>query len=559
MKVNQRRNAVKYLIGGAALIGMSRRAWTGESRRTLIAETASGKVRGLETGEVISFKGIPYGAPTGCHRRFMAPERPAPWPGVRDALEIGPRSPQLSLEQLEKDYEATLPEAVRGRFTAEMEAVDSLTRPYGELHPRQSEDCLVLNLWTPALDGGRRPVMVWLHGGGFEQGSGGAPWFDGSHLAGRENVAVVTVNHRLNILGYLYLNNRGDGKYTNSANAGMLDLVESLKWIRENISTFGGNPNNVTIVGHSGGGIKVTTLMSMPVASGLFHKAIVQSGSFIGLGSRDEAIACADVVFESLNLGSDQANLLQTVPLDKLYAAVPRGLLAKFQPVADGNLIPSNPFVQSAPAISANVPMLIGNTKDEDAAMIHPEGDLDENALVIEVRKLIGSDESTANAAISAYRKTRPNITQREILRSIHVGYMFRKPAIRQAELKLGQGGAATFMYEFRWVIPAFGRKYGAPHCVEVPFVFDNLDKAPAFGIPPADANSATLARNVSRAWAQFARTGNPGHPGLPEWEPYTMGSRATMILDSRSTIVQDPNRDERLALQGLRAAWPIK
>jgi para-nitrobenzyl esterase len=323
-----------------------------------VAEISTGKLRGAHKDGVHIFKGIPYGAPAAGAARFKPAAKPAPWSGVRDALEFGPRA-------FQNDNSFGLMPELIALFNAE-------PLPMGE-------DCLVLNIWTPALDGRKRPVMFWCHGGAFISGSGSSGWYDGSNLARKGDVVVVTINHRLGVPGFLYLGDVAGDEYAASGNVGMLDIVEALKWVRDNIASFGGDAGNVTIFGESGGGAKVSVLMAMPAAHGLFHKAIVQSGPGVTMMTRGEASETAAMVLNELGLDAKQVDKLQGVPAESLIKAqtavlgkVGSGLAALanrrrlgFNPVVDGHALPNHPFDPVAPKISANIPLMIGTNKDE--------------------------------------------------------------------------------------------------------------------------------------------------------------------------------------------------
>ena len=367
--------------------------------RSPVVETASGRVVGVTSDGVHVFKGIPYGASTAGANRFMPPRKPEPWTGVREAIAYAGRSPQAPAA------------AQRPELATVWGPVDTL--PVGE-------DCLTLHVWTPALDNSKRPVMVWLHGGAFSYGSANSPRYDSTNLARRNDVVVVAVNHRLNIFGHLDLSQIGGERFAQSGNAGVLDLVAALEWVREHAARFGGDPGNVTIFGQSGGGGKVSALLAMPRAKGLFHKAIIQSGASVRFAERERTTRLADAVLKHLGLRADQLDALQALPLERLQEAVapaqatlprPRYPLLdryNFGPVIDGSVLPSHPFDPAAPALSDDVPMLIGGTKDESAIFLAPD-DAVWNRTITEddLRKRIAAVAGDATDSLLAYYKRR--------------------------------------------------------------------------------------------------------------------------------------------------------
>src|SRR5437763_11123892 len=371
----------------------------GSVSRSPIVETASGRIAGQTTDGVHVFKGIPYGASTAGANRFLPPRKPAPWNGVRQTVAYAGRSPQAPAA------------AQRPELATVWGPVDTL--PVGE-------DCLTLHVWTPGLDTSRRPVMVWLHGGAFSYGSANSPRYDSTRLARRNDVVVVAVNHRLNVFGHLDLSQLGGERFAQSGNSGLLDLVLALEWVRDHAARFGGDPGNVTIFGQSGGGGKVSALLAMPRAKGLFHKAIVQSGASVRFAERERTTRLADAVLKHLGLGRGQLEALQALPLEKLQAAVapaqatlPRPrlpLLARynFGPVIDGKLLPAHPFDPAAPAVSDEVPVMVGDTKDEAAIFLAPDDAVWNRSLSEgELRKRIASVAGDAADSLLAYYKRR--------------------------------------------------------------------------------------------------------------------------------------------------------
>jgi para-nitrobenzyl esterase len=510
-----------------------------------IVETTAGKVRGARSGEICVFKGIPYGAPVSGAHRFLPPRKAVPWVGVRDALAYGPMAMQLSFN-LTPEQRAEFKDPANNFMIGNQD-------PY---HPA-SEDCLVLNVWTPSTsDHRKRPVMFWCHGGGFSVGLGEADWHDGTHLAREQDVVVVHLNHRLNVFGFLSLAEFGPG-YVGSGNASMLDIVMALRWVHDNIAQFGGDPGNVTIFGQSGGGSKVCTLMAMPDAHGLFHKAIVQSGSMSRVQTLEGASAATHEVLRALKLDGKQVDRLREVPSDEILNAYSQAVKAghDFMPVVDGKTLPQHPFDPASPSISADVPLLVGTTQDENRlelwkVMPFSHADvlaLDEAGLRREL-KVLGAPDEKLEDLIRSYQSRRPGAPPSEIYLAIKTDATYRANAIVQAERKDAQKAAPVFMYLFAWEEPS-GR-YKAAHVVDVPFVFNNVDRAPGLSGPNPDPRFFKLGRTTSTAWATFARTGKPGAPDLPDWKPYTVEDRQTMILNYDSALISDPRREDRLAVE---------
>jgi para-nitrobenzyl esterase len=509
--------------------------WPGAAARAAagdaIAETSSGKVRGVAIGAVNVFKGVPYGAPTSGKNRFMPPVKPTPWSGTRDALAYGPTAPQTS--------------------------DNSGTTAAGSPAER-SEDCLVLNVFTPGLkDGRNRPVMVWLHGGGFSSGSGSGRILDGTSLAGTYDVVVVTLNHRLNVFGYTYLGAAMGSDFAASSSVGLLDIVAALEWVRDNITSFGGDPKLVTIFGQSGGGRKVATLMAMPVARGLFHRAIIESGAVLRLTTRGDAVKQTELLLAELGVKAGQVREIQAVSMPRLLeadAAVQKKIgrrepgMTASTPMVDGTVIPAHPWDPKGPALSANIPLLIGYAHTEETLYDRPTPEklaLDETGLRERAAKRLGTDPGPV---IDAFRTVNPKASPWDLWILIATEHPRGAYSRELAKRKADQRSAAAFAYRFDWETPEGGGQMRSPHTIEIPFVFNNIKIAgPLISkMPEAQA----LADQTSAAWVAFARTGDPNTATLPRWPAYSAATRDTMLFNNECRVVPDPDREARVAME---------
>ena len=508
----------------------------------LIAETNAGKLRGTTEKGTCSFKGIRYGASTVGSRRFMPPVPAEPWTGIRDATGYGPTCPQFSMETGNTSDEPML-----GRNP--------------EL-PR-SEDCLVLNVWTPSIDdNGKRPVMVWLHGGGYESGSGSEIAINGANLSKRGNVVVVTLNHRISVLGFLYLAEIAGEKYKASGISGMLDIVLALEWVRDNIEVFGGDPGNVTIFGESGGARKVSVMMAMPSAKGLFHKAVIESSPSLRARTAGEASDLAEKMLAELGIKKGGIEKLHDVPPQHLLETSRKlqqqarqgfsdgtpGNVNWLSPVVDGYYLPSDPFDSVTLPTGMDVPLLIGSNRDELALGLafRPErGKIDEAEAKKRLAPMLGDK---LDRIYNAYHKSRPEASPWDIYIAA-LSESRRLACIKIAERRCAINSAPTFLYYFTWETDYNDGFNKACHALEIPFVFDTTDDIPLTGTRP---DKHELAENVSSAWAAFSRNGSPSHPGIPGWKPYTPDNRFTMYLDVPCHGEIDPDRDEIDAWEGL-------
>jgi para-nitrobenzyl esterase len=526
-----------------------------EKSENVEVETTYGRIRGLKITGLSTFRGIPYGGSVSGANRFKAARPLQPWTGVRDALKSG--SPSLQ---------------------------PSMRPSFGTSEGLPAEDCLYLNVWTPAADGRKRPVMFYSHGGGFTVGSGGAPYQDASNLASAWDVVVVATNHRLGLMGFLYLGELGGEEYATSGNQGLLDICEGLKWVHDNIAAFGGDPNNVMIFGESGGGAKTSCLYAMPSAAPYFNKASIESGPGIRMLPRDMAAETTMMVLKQLGLQKSEWRKLLEVPADKLLAVqvelgkLPGGPLTMnggrrgiggggrpggFGPVVDGTVLPHHPFDPEAPAISRNKPLIVGYNRDETIFFFMESHNTDvfnltEASLKERLQKEFGAH---AEDVFTTYRKSRPDASPADLYIAISTARMIGFGSITIAERKFAQHGAPVYAYIFTYesqrIVPGTQHKVGAAHALEIAYKFDLIrpeEKTP--GQDPQQTATRTMmdtgpdsvktAENMSQMWASFAKTGKPGAKGQPEWPAYETARRATMLINAECKVVDDPFSLER-------------
>jgi para-nitrobenzyl esterase len=498
-------------------------------------DVQSGRLRGLRRDGVLRFRGIPYAAPTGGINRLQAPQPVTPWSGVRDALQCGHRSMQ------ERETFADTP----------------VLAWYGQSEPL-GEDCCVLNVFTPELDSVRRPVMVYIHGGGYVTGGGGGAVLDGGHLARFGDVVVVTVNHRLSVFGYLNLGHIDADLFGDAANAGQLDLIAALHWVRCNIAQFGGDPSNVTLFGQSGGGSKITVLMGMPAAKGLFHRAINMSGvSGMHVSPAAGTVPYADAVLDAAGVGRRQLRALQHVPAALLLKAREVALKSHpegSRPVLDGRHIPAGAMTPEGLRVHASVPLLMGTVDTEatfyfrtDMRNFH----VDARQVKARICAQFGLDDAQAQAVMDAYREDAPERTPADILVALVTDTLFRVPMLHAAEAKAGAGKAPVYLYNFTWKSPVDGGVWGAPHTIDIPFAFGN--NALSTSLTGIGSEPGVVSRNLMAAFVAFARTGNPENPHMPAWKPYDAQTRATMTVDVDCRAVNDFRGADRRASAALR------
>jgi para-nitrobenzyl esterase len=476
-------------------------------------ETRTGAVSGLEEDGLVVFRGIPYAARPIGERRWRPPAPVEPWTGVRDAHEFGPIAPQL--------------EGARG------------TAVFGD-PTGQDEDCLTLNVWTPGVDGSKRPVMVWLHGGAFVGGSGGGVLYRGDSLARRGDVVVVTINYRLGVLGYL------------GGNWGLLDQIAALEWVRDNIAGFGGDPGNVTVFGESAGGMSVAVLLGTPRAAGLFHKAIVQSGA-AAVATEDRAAEVAAGVYE--HLGQSDLDQLRAVPVDDILEAQAEALRPApgrplpFRPMLDGDVLPRHPLDEIADGLSADVPVLIGTNRDEwkffGIADVKAR-DLDDAGLARRLSRTLGD---RGDDVLERYRKAREArgaaVTPSELWFAIESDRIFRAPSMELAAVHAAHQ-PATYSYLFTWESPAIGGVLGSCHALEIPFVFGTLANPVVAAFTGEGPAARHLSEQMQDAWLTFAATGDPAVGDLDPWPAYDARRRATMVLGKECWVEDAPFEDER-------------
>jgi len=490
-----------------------------------VSRTVSGKVRGYFGEDINVFKGIPYGADTA-PRRFLAPIPPEPWTGIRQTIIFGPRAPQ--------NYPP-----------AKVSAAGSIADPGGPV----SEDCLYLNVWTPGLrDRAMRPVLVYIHGGGYIAHSANFSAYDGVRLCKHGDVVVVTLNHRLNAFGYLYLAELGGEDFADSGNVGQLDLILALKWVRDNIAEFGGDPNQVTIFGQSGGGGKVACLMGMPDAMGLFHRAASSSGG-IGALTKDRATMNARTVLEALGFYPYNVHQIKSVSMERLISA--SRVINSYGPVVDGGFVPFPPFSPEATSLSAHIPFMVGTNHDESRALIGESNqdlfNLTWESLKQNLNKYLSRlGNLDPDKVISIYRRLYPMYSASDVFFSATTDFLNWRSSVEMIERRahLSQVKADTFSYDLKWGSPVEGGKYKACHGLDLPLMFDNV--ALSNRMTGTGSEAFWLAEQMSGSYLAFAKNGNPSHAKIPEWRPYSIPDRATMIFDIEPKVIDDPRGEIR-------------
>ena len=515
------------LLAGAS-IGSSLYATSAQAASDPIVKTTCGKIRGVTDNGVHVFKGVRYGADTGGANRFMPPRAPKRWAGVIDAKQWGASAPQAA------------------------ESQDPFYAWYTTIQPI-SEDCLFVNVFTAGLrDNKRRPVMVWFHGGSWGSCAGTAPGFDGTNLARDGDVVVVTVNHRLNAFGYVQMEDK-DPRFADSGNAGTLDLIAALKWVRDNAASFGGDPKNVTIFGQSGGAAKVVALMGAEKAHGLFHKAIVESCSGgARIDSPEEAATQSRALAKNLGMDKLTGAALQKVPMNDLVEAMKK-IADPFRPVVDGRTFTQDPFYPAAPTVSLDVPLMAGNANTETTyyLQVDPKNfSLGLSDIKRRLVRFLKVEPARVDQIIAAYQASYPKYSPSELLTAITTDYLFKRNTLRVASLQAHRASAPVYAFVFARETPIQNGRIHSPHTSEVPFIFGTTDAAVAQVGTGDDLQPMT--RRMMATWTAFARTGNPNNPTIPHWEPYTEQDRQTMILKMDSQLAKDPGGEARASLEGL-------
>lgn len=534
-----RRNAIGVGLASAALI-LSGRAGAAAPMFPIV-ETAQGKVRGLSSGGIAVFKGMRYAASSAGRNRFLPPAPPPRWSGIQDALSYGDVCPQVPAD--------------RRHEYADLISMD--LQPSGP-----GEDCLRVNVWTPSLDANAgKPVIVVLHGGGFYAGSGNSTGMDGEMMARFGDTVVVSVTHRLGAFGYLHLAGSAGagGEFADSGAVGMLDVVAALRWVRENIVQFGGDPARVLVFGQSGGGAKTSMLMGMPSAKGLFHRAGVMSGSLLRGMEPEMADRATTLLLRTLQIAPGNIRHLQDVPFSALVQAqamveandraqgkVPMALA----PVVGTAAIPAHPFDPSAPAMSREVPMIISTVLDEGTFRMVEFG-LTEAQLSEFAQKRVGAN---AKSVLDFYRTETPGASPFILKARLETDLGFRRGAYVQAERKFAANGAPVWTYLWTWPSPASGGRFGAVHGVDVAPSLRNVRGA----LTGTDASARRMADRIASAWASFAATGDPNNATLPEWQSYSSAARATLVLDENTRVETDPRAQVRELLKDVPSNGPF-
>ena len=530
--------------GAVGLSGLASASGVHGAQDGVVVDTAYGKLRGVREAGVSIFRGVPYAGRVSGDRRFRRPAPLEPWTGVRDALQLGPPS------------------------------IQPPKSTYGRNEPLPAEDCLVLNVWTPATDGGRRPVRFYNPGGGCVTGSGGSTGQDGANLARHYDVVVVETNHRLGLLGFLYLDEVAGEPYAGSGNNGVLDIVDGLRWVRQNIAAFGGDPGNVMVFGESGGGAKTSCVYAMPSAASLFNKVSIESGPGVRMTPREDAAATTALLLKEMHLAPGEWRRLLEVSAADLLAlqtrlpsvapsaagratgglrhaigigpAAPGG----FAPVVDGVVLPHHPFDPTAPAISRDKPLMVGWNEDEYTFVAWANKDtsgfgLDWGGLRSKLAPQFGAD---AARIVDTCRRSRPSASPTDLYVAVETVTMMGLGSVAIAERKAAQAAAPAYLYNFGYKsevkVPGTDYPMGTPHAADIAFKFNNVDTPSPFS--GARPERFVASRHMAELWTTFARTGRPAAAGQPAWPAYDLARRATMRIDTTCEVIEDRHRPER-------------
>ncbi|MFD1170198.1 carboxylesterase/lipase family protein [Oceanobacillus caeni] len=474
--------------------------------------TTYGQVKGEKNENVYVWKGIPYAkAPVGS-LRFQPPEAPESWDGVLDATQFGPVAPQPDSE---------------------------IMNNLGNDAESSSEDCLNLNIWSPSINKDKlRPVMVWIHGGAFMNGSGSSGLYDGTSFASSGDVVVVTINYRLGILGFLHLGELAGEEYATSGNCGILDQVAALRWVQDNIENFGGDPNRVTIFGESAGAMSVGVLLAMPSAKGLFHQAILQSGAASNVIRSSQATKVAERILTSLGIVHDELPKLRDIPVEKLIEVSSTLPMMKLVPVVDGISLPNDPEEALEDGFAKDIPILIGVNKDEYRLFTYFDPRW-KNAEQREVEQIFESTFGTAMPAIQSQLSENDTLDQ-DLYDKLMTAQIFTKPALKLAEYQVRQG-APTYMYRFDWESPVAAGGLKSCHALEIPFVWNNLNEPQIIQLTGNSPEREEIAKQMHQAWIAFAHSGNPNHEGIPDWPEYNLTKQETMLFNKESRVESNP------------------
>jgi para-nitrobenzyl esterase len=515
----------------------------GAGEKDTVAKTTAGMVRGRLENGIFVYRGVPYGKDTA-ETRFAAPQPAVAWEGTKECVAWGPRTIQ--------PYTAPAPR--RTPAPTEPRPVRRATYRMPPDEGAESEDCLHLNVWTPGLrDGGKRPVMVYFHGGGYTYGTVNSVLYDGNRLAHRGDVVVVTVNGRLNAFGFLYLAELGGSGFEDSGMAGQLDLVLALRWIHENIAEFGGDASRVMVFGQSGGGGKCSTLMAMPPAKGLFHRVICMSGQLIAGTPKERATERARAVLKALSLEPGKIDAIRTMPVERIKEAAAAG--GNYGPVTDGRSLPHNPFWPEAAALSLDVPLILGNAHDETRFLGGVPG-VDLFALewdgVVPALKANAAFMRDFNAEemVAKYKAWHPQYSPTDVYFQITTDTRVWRAEQVAAEKRAGNAESQkrTWVYQMDWSSPVADGRYKAPHTMDLPFAFDNVAIATGMvgDTPEQQTRAQAMATAVSESYIAFTKTGNPNNRNVPKWANFDLTHRPTMIFDDKVRVEDDPRRQER-------------